>query len=1164
MHPFRTTLFILVLAPVLSFAQLDQPKPILQADAPEWVQLLYAETPNVYNIQEAYDNYYRQHPMVENDYTRYYKRWAILARPYVMENGDVAFPSHMSLLRETNRRMTLRDDSESGSRSTTWSFAGPDIHYTTKYDAGAEHIPVSDHMNTYSFDRSMSDPIIAYCGGETGGIYKTTDQAMTWTHMTHGYYINTVRAIAVDPNNPDIVVASSEGELWRTTDGGVTWTITGDAAFQAIYITAYDIVFNPADPNIIYAGCEQGFFRSTDGGDNWTEILDHFCMSVAVKPNDASIIYTLQYDPATQIPYFKRSTDYGASFTTYADGWFTVPAADMGKIESLGGRIGVTAANPEKVYVLLVGESDADATLQLRGTIGVYMSDNSGINWSFPHGLIGMPYNVDTHPNLMDFDGHSSDYDQIYYNTTIAVSQLDENKLLIGGLNLWKSEDGAASYDPVGGYMGYLPYYHPDNQTTKIYKTSETTEEIWMTTDGGVNYTTDWVASHESRSNGLRGSNFWGFDQGWQEDIMVGGRYHNGNGAYHENYPAGEFLALGGGEAASGYVKQSDEKICMFSDIGGIRLPDDIEGIAEHVAFSNAPNESYWYNSSSRIQFDWDYFNHAYMGKDNIIWKSTDGAGGFSPMYEFGTNANNKVLWVEQSRVNTDIIYCTQNIGSTNCYLWKSTDRGLTWTNLSLPQAKRDLIFTLSGDNADELWIAYKYGPNGSKVYHSTDGGASLINITTATLNDLHPSAIVHQFGTDGGVYLFMREAVAYYRTNTFIDWIEHGDDLPLVIDPLKAIPFYRGEKIRLGSWNIGIWEAPLFEPSALIADFSAASPNFYCAGDPVKYVDHSTATATATYAWEFPGGIPATSAEQNPVVTYPADGIYDATLTVTDGLSTATITKYAIVSSLAPSTLPIAEDFEAGQFATGWHGGASGGWGIADNVSGYDIGTYSMFFNNYWTDLQGDHVDEISAQYDFSDVDMAELKFDVAYRPYGGIYMDSLAVYASNDCGITKERIYYKGGNTLATGPTYTADVFYPTADEWRTDSIDLAPFIGSEQLTLIFSNIGYWGQSLYVDNINVDAHLTDIEDITPVLNTQVYPNPNNGKCYAIITSDVPMQVDVELINSIGQITYASHADLISGSNTLHIDARNLPAGMYTLSVSNGDHQSSTTVVIE
>ena len=1142
-------------------AQVTQPKPPIQTDAPEWVQLLYAETPNIYALQEAYDAYYKVHPFEQNDYTRYFKRWAILARSYANEAGDVHLPDHLQLVANSSARKMYRS-AESG--SVVWTFTGPEIHYTTKYDAGAPTIPVSDHANIHSIDRSLSNPNILYCGGETGGIYKSTDQAMHWNHVTHDYIINTVRAISIHPTNPNIVIASAEGELWRTTDGGSTWEITGDAGFIAAYITAYDIQFNPENPDIIYAACEQGFYRSVDGGSNWTEILDHFCMSVAIKPDDPAVIYTIQYQTDTQIPYFKRSVDYGASFTTYTEGWFEVPAADMGKIESLGGRIAVTAGDPNRIYVLLVGTSDVDADLQLRGTIGVYVSHDAGLTWSNPHGLIGMPYDADSHPNLMDFDGESSDYNQIYYNTTLAASHLNPDHILIGGLNLWKSEDGAATYEPVGGYIGYLPYFHPDNQETLIYQTSPTTEEIWMATDGGVNYTTSWVEDHESRCFGLRGENFWGFDQGWQEDMLVGGRYHNGDAAYHENFSTGEFLALGGGEASTGYVKPSDENICLFSDIGGIKLPENIEEVAETVGFNDAPNESYWYNSSSRIQFDWNYYNHAYMGKDHKIYKSTDGGSSFSPIYTFGTNANNKVLWVEQSRVNPNILYCTQNIGSTNCYLWRSTDGGTSWSSVSLPLAKRDLLFTLSGNNANELWIAYTYGANGSKVYHSTNGGDAWDNITTPTLDNQKPSAIVHQFGTDGGVYIIMREAVCYYRTNTYIDWLQHGDDLPVIFDVLKAIPFYRAEKIRAASWNIGIWEAPLYEPASLIADFSAEKPYFNCAGESVHFVDRSTATMDATYNWSFPGGEPSTSTEQNPTISYPADGIYDVTLTVTDGGTTSTITKSALVRSLNPSTLPLAENFETGSYAEGWHGGPSGGWAITSDASGYDTGTYSMWFNNYWTDLQGGYVDEISARYEMDGITEASLHFDIAYAPYGGIYMDSLAVYISTDCGNTLHQLYYAGGATLATAPTYTADIFYPEAEDWRTETFDLSDYLGSDDITLIFRNIGYWGQAMYIDNINIDAVVPITEIEQAAISMQVYPNPNQGQGYAAVYAETPFTGELRIINALGQMISKQVVTLKQGETLIPIDVSTFGSGMYIVSIINEQQSIETTFVMD
>ncbi|MEZ5014989.1 MAG: T9SS type A sorting domain-containing protein [Chitinophagales bacterium] len=1143
-------------------AQVSQPRPPLEADAPAWVQVLYAPQPNVFAIQEAYDAYYATHPFVEDNYTRYYQRWAILARPFVQENGDVQIPQSVDRSAEVQKRKELR--STENARMVVWTYAGPEINYTRKYADGDPFEPISDHANIYSIDRSLSDPNVLYCGGETGGIYKTTDQAMTWEHVTQGYYINTVRAIAIHPTDIQTVIASADGDIWKTTNGGASWYRTGDAAFQALTTTAYDILFNPGDPSIVYASCEQGFYRSTDGGENWTLLLNNWCMSVATKPDDPSIVYTLQYDPAVKIPYFKKSTDYGATFTTYADGWFSVPPEDAGKITSYGGRIAVTEANPDKVYVLLVGESDATAVLQLKGTIGVYMSADAGEHWSFPHGLLGMPYALDTHPNLMDFDGHSSDYDQIYYNTTLAVSQLDENKLLIGGLNLWKSEDGAVSYDPVGGYIGYLPYYHPDNQETKIYKTSPTTEEIWMATDGGVNYTDDWVSTHESRCFGLRGGNFWGFDQGWGEDIMVGGRYHNGNGGYFEDYPDGHFIALGGGEAATGYVSPDDSRKCLFSDIGGIQLPEEIDGVTGYFSFTNTPNESYWYNSSSRVQFDWNYYSYAYMGRDNSFWKSTDGGASFTVLYTFGLTTGNKVLWVEQSRVDPKIIYCTQNIGGSNCFLWKSTDGGISWENVDLPLAKRDLNFTLSGTNADELWIAYTYGPNGSKIYHSTNGGFGWDNITTSTLDDLHPTTISAQFGTDGGVYVSTREAAVFYRTNTFIDWLPYSDQLPIIADPLKLIPFYRDEKIRLATWDCGIWEAPLYESSGLIADFSAEKPYFFCAGDAVHFIDRSTGTDNATFYWEFPGATPSTSTEKNPTVVYNSDGIFSVTHSVTDGGVTESITKENIVASLDASTLPLQEDFEVGSFANGWHGGATGGWAVDDWSSAYDVGSHSMWFNNYWTDLHGGYVDEISAKYDMFNILDAQLHFDVAYAPYGGIYVDSLQVFVSTDCGNTLTSVYYKGGDDLATAPAYTPDIFYPTADQWRTETIDLNPFLGAENITLVFRNIGHWGQALYVDNINIDATV-DAENMqNDPLQVSVQPNPNNGQFVVNLQVAEAGTYTCVLRNATGSVVQNKAAVFAAGRNTFVFNEQELAAGCYYLQIINKDLSITKKVIIQ
>lgn len=78
------------------------------------------------------------------------------------------------------------------------------------------------------------------------------------------------------------------------------------------------------------------------------------------------------------------------------------------------------------------------------------------------------------------------------------------------------------------------------------------------------------------------------------------------------------------------------------------------------------------------------------------------------------------------------------------------------------------------------------------------------------------------------------------------------------------------------------------------------ATPTTGCAGMTVAFTDLSTSN-TITWAWSFPGGTPATSSEQNPVVTYNTPGVYDVTLSAINpaGTSTVTLTNYITVNTI-------------------------------------------------------------------------------------------------------------------------------------------------------------------------------------------------------------------------------------------------------------------------
>lgn len=331
----KNILTLLALLTSLFTASAQFPFPPLMPDdpgKPAWAQLLYSEHPNAYEIDRAFKEYYQTHPFEKNVHTQYYKRWRRYVAPYVQADGSVRWPKVADIKAGQQRSLELR--TQRG--GPEWSSAGPDIHVVKDGDS---LLQISEQSNIYTIDRSMTDPNILYCGGESGGVYKTTDQGQHWTFVSRELNVTSIGAIRIHPQNPDVVLFGAAGQIWKTTDGGLTWELTGQPAFQVIDVWVNEIAFNPADPNIIYAATNQGLFRSADGAATWTEILPNRCTSMEIKPDDPSVVYALQHNPALNIAQFHKSVDFGQTFTVFNTGWF-LPEGRPGPDRKPGRRSG--------------------------------------------------------------------------------------------------------------------------------------------------------------------------------------------------------------------------------------------------------------------------------------------------------------------------------------------------------------------------------------------------------------------------------------------------------------------------------------------------------------------------------------------------------------------------------------------------------------------------------------------------------------------------------------------------------------------------------------------------------------------------------------------------------------------------------------------------------
>lgn len=857
----RLALGLFLLLPSLLFAQQKPSLPHISADAPVWMKMMAEENPNVFDIQKAYARHFEEHAFEKNTYTQYFKHFMHWARPFVQADGSILLPSAEALAETETQLLTMRSNAAQKGRSAGWSFLGPKQTFDT--DGLTE---VTWQTNVYSIDVSLSNPNILYAGGESGGLWKTTDKGLHWQLLTINVLHGAFGAVQIHPTDPNTVYAGTGGKIIKTTDGGATWT----TAYSENNLRVNDLAIKSDEPDVVLAASDQGLLRTVNAGGNWTKVHAQQTWAVEFKPGDPLTVFAIRKSGSGSD--FRVSTDGGANFVNSNTGWWT-PDASM---TVTGGMIAVCPSNPSKVYAYLCGGGG-----NLGGYIGVFKSTDSGGSWSNtnPNNAIGQPYSIPGHTNLMDANGVDW-FTQGFYDMAIVVNPNDDNQLIAGGCSWFKSTDGGATWSALGAYVGGLSWSHPDIQAIVALG-----NDLWITSDGGINYSNNFAQTIEARMNGVSGSDMWGFDSGWNEDVLVGGRYHNGNMAWHESFPEGKFFRMGGAEAATGYVNPGDARKTYHSDIGGYRLKGGFYDNVSNFPVGLFPNESYAYYSNSEMAWDPRCWNIVYLGNENKIWKSIDGGTSYTALYTFPGTVDNRVFDIEVSRSNPDVIYCSQWDGTDDA-MWKTSNGGQSWTKLTalpLPNNNDRVKMALSAENENVLWVAVSYGSNGKKIYKTTDGGQSWANLTTAILNNITVTNIMAQYGTDGGVYLGTNRGV-YYRNNTLSDWQSFNLGLPLSAETNRLKPFYKTGKIRNGCWGFGVWESDLYEPSAIVVQPMASALQANCARDTIFFDDYSVVNHTgATWAWSFSPAPVWSSATniRNPKVVFGGSGIYTATLTL-------------------------------------------------------------------------------------------------------------------------------------------------------------------------------------------------------------------------------------------------------------------------------------------
>ncbi len=362
-------------------------------------------------------------------------------------------------------------------------------------------LPESEEISRISLTISRSDPDVLYtgiaCPGmgnmDKGAVYKTTDGGLTWAITGSGPNPDCYKnVIAVDPSDPDTVY-TGELFIYKSTDGGETW-VNIDPTIST-YVDYHAIAINQNDPQTFYTGNDRGIYKTTDGGETWINLNQGLAITqfydIAVDPSTESIIYggcqdngVLKYlgtDDWIDIDYFNdggfNAVDYKNPETVYFENQYArIKKSLDGGNTSFSISEGLDTSRTGFVTPFLIDPSAHDR-LYL-GTYMLHRTTNGGDEWEI--------ISPDLTKNAGEFDSFIS---------AIGVSKINPDLIYIGTSdgNLQVTDDGGLTWNLRTNSL-------PDRFVASIAVDGESsltayaafsgygTSHVFMTRDAGQNW----------------------------------------------------------------------------------------------------------------------------------------------------------------------------------------------------------------------------------------------------------------------------------------------------------------------------------------------------------------------------------------------------------------------------------------------------------------------------------------------------------------------------------------------------------------------------------------------------------------------------------------------------------------------------------------------------
>jgi len=728
-----------------------------------------------------------------------------------------------------------------------------------------------------------------WAGGVGGGLWKTTDVTAAnpiWNAADDFFANLAITAMAYDPGNTQVMYfGTGEGffnadyirgnGIFKTTNGGATWSQLAATNNSNFYYVQRLVVKSNGE---VYAATRSGLFRSTNGGTSWTQVLGAGNGSSSSSISDVEVAADGTMYAAigifTQDGVYKSSTGAAGSWTKLNTGANGFAASGFQRIE-----IACAPSNANYIYALAQGTGS--------GISQILRSTDAGANWS-----------VRTNP--VDADGGvGADFtrSQAWYDLAAAVDPNNENTLYVGGVDLFKSTNGASSWQQIAHWYGGFGFQDVHADQHAIIFEPGNSSVIYFGNDGGVWRSGNGTATIPTITHKSKNYNVTQFYACAMNPT-----------AYSSQFMAGA----------------QDNGTQQYSSLG---INSTVEKTGGDGCFCHIDQDQPQYQFSSYVY--------------NNYYRSTNTGASFTGI----TNNNNGsfVNPTDYDDANNNLYACFGNgtyyvilnapaSGTLNSRTVAAFNSGKV-THISVsPNTSNRVFFGLNNGRVVRVDNANNAAPTGTNITGAGMPTTSVSCIAVETGNDNHLLATYSSYGVTS----------VWETTNGGTSWTSVEGNLPdmpvrwALFSPVNA-------QQALIATELGVWSTDLLSGGATVwapsntgqanvrtdmlqmrtSDnlviaathgrglfstdaFSTPYPDF-TSDKQLSYTGKQIAFTDASYkstswAWDFGDGTTATS--QNPAKTYSSPGLYTVVLQI-NGNSAYTKTKTSYILILPNKGIP-------------------------------------------------------------------------------------------------------------------------------------------------------------------------------------------------------------------------------------------------------------------